>query len=122
MQKGQFWTHINWIKDKNKQTKLWLGENPFRYLGAKVSGDGKLISFFEKKESGLVGKWVPFRDLPEVNNKHLDSKHFGKEFSFADFYDTFSYSWDDGKTNFSDWAEKAAKKAGRKKVSSNSNI
>ena len=114
MHKGQFGTHINWIKGKNQQIKFWPGENPFDYLKLIVSSDGNKISFFEKKNDVLFGKWVLYRDMPETNNKHLDEKYHGKEFTFSDFYDTYSYSWDEGKSNFSKWVDKAALKAGRK--------
>lgn len=108
MQKGLLGTHINWIKGKDQQIKFWPGENPFDYLRLKISSDGKSISFFEKKDPGLFGNWLPYRDMPEIKNRHLNEKHYGKEYIFSDFYDTYSYSWDDGKNNFSKWAEKAA--------------
>lgn len=109
MKKGQVGVGINWIKDKNGNTKFWAGENPFNYLGLKVRKDGKMIDFFEKKE----GSWITFRDLPLINNSHFEKESFGKEFTLSDFYKRYSYDWDNGKKKFTDWIEEAAKKVGR---------
>lgn len=64
MKKGQVGVGINWIKDKNGNTKLWRGENPFSYLKIKINKDGKLIDLFEYKESS----WTTYKDLPQIKN------------------------------------------------------
>ncbi len=107
--KGQLAVGINWIKGKDGNIKFWPGENPFDYLGCKISNDGSVIDFFEKKDS----KWIPFKDLLQTANTHFSSKQFGKEYTFSDFYKKYSYDWHSGKTNFMSWIEKAAKQAGR---------
>ncbi len=109
MKKGQVGVGINWIKDKTGNTKLWAGENPFNYLGLKVSKDGKTIELFEKNNSS----WVIFKDLPLIRNNHLKERDFGREFRLSDFYNRYSYKWDNGNVNFPNWVEEAAKKAGR---------
>lgn len=109
MKKGQVGVGINWIKDKNGKTKILAGENPYSYLGLKVSKDGKTIEFFEKKE----GSWIVFKDLPIIKNTHLKENAFGKQFALSDFYKRYSYDWDNGKRHFTSWIEEAAINAGR---------
>lgn len=109
LKKGQVGVGINWIKDKNGNTKFWPGENPFNYLGLKISKDGNTINFLEKKDSS----WITFKDLPSIKNSHFEKESFGKEFTLSNFYKRFSYDWDNGKKNFPTWIEEAAEKAGR---------
>jgi hypothetical protein len=109
MKKGQVGVGINWIKDKNGNTKFWPGENPFSYLGLKVSKDGKTIDFFEKQNNN----WVIFKDLPSIKNSHFKANNFGREFSLSSFYKRYSYDWNNGKVNFPMWIEEAAKNADR---------
>lgn len=109
MKKGQVGVGINWIKDKNGNTKFWPGENPFNYLALKVSKDGKTIALFEKKDSS----WITFKDLPTIKNSHFKENNFGREFRLSEFYKQYSYNWDNGKVNFPSWVEEAAKNIGR---------
>jgi hypothetical protein len=110
--KGQIGVGINWIKDKNGNTKFWPGENPFNYLGMKVSKDGRTIDLFEKRDSS----WITFKDLPSIKNCHFKENNFGKKFKLYDFYNTYSYVWDNGKKNFLNWIEEAAKKCGNNQI------
>jgi MTH538 TIR-like domain (DUF1863) len=107
--KGQVGVGINWIKDKEGNTKFWPGENPFDYLSLKVSKDGKTIDLFENKD----GSWINYKDLPLIKNSHFKENDFGKGFKFSDFYKRYSYDWNNGKVSFSDWIEEAAQMAGR---------
>lgn len=109
MKKGQVGVGINWIKDKNGNTKFWRGENPFDFLSVKVSKDGKLIDLFEYKNDS----WIVYKDLPRIKNSHFKQKKFGKEFTLSDFYYRYSYDWNNGKENFTKWIEEAASNAGR---------
>lgn len=110
MKKGQVGVGINWIKDKNGNTKFWPGENPFEYLAIKVDSSGKTIDFFEKTN----GSWIVYRDLPQVKNQHFKEGYYGKEFLLSDLYKKYSYDWNNGKANFTKWVEEAAINAGRK--------
>lgn len=107
--KGMLGVGINWIKDKNKQTKFWPGENPFDYLGLEVNSDGKTIKLFEVKD----GKWVDYKDLPVIKNIHFKERYYGKEMTFSDLYKRYSYNWNNGSANLKDWIEEAAKDVGR---------
>lgn len=107
--KGQVGVGINWIKDKNGDTKFWAGENPFDYLAVKISKDGRTINLFEKKNSS----WITYKDLPSIKNSHFKEKDFGNDFRLSKFYKRYSYDWDNGKINFSSWIEAAATKVGR---------
>lgn len=109
MKKGQVGIGINWIKDKYGNTKLWRGENPFSYLAVKPSKDGKIIEMLENKDDN----WITFRDLPKIKNSHFKERDFGKMFTLSDFYERYSYDWNNGKENFTNWIEKAAKNANR---------
>jgi len=109
MKKGQVGVGINWIKGKNSKKKFWAGENPFNYLSLKVTKDGKFIEFFEYKKDS----WTTYKDCPKIKNSHLNQSYFGKKIILSDYYKRFSYDWDDGKENFPNWIENAAKKAGR---------
>jgi len=109
MKKGQVGVGINWIKDKHGNTKLWSGENPFSYLSVKVSRDGKFIDILEYKDD----TWKAYKDLPMIKNSHFKERDFGKKFTLSDFYHRYSYYWNNGKENFTNWIEEAAKNAGR---------
>ena len=109
MNKGQVAVGINWIKGKDGNIKFWPGENPFDYLGFKVSKDGSTVELFEKRND----KWTPYKDLPQIINNRFSSCQFGKEYRFSHFYNRYSYDWHSGKTNFTTWIEEAANRAGR---------
>lgn len=109
MKKGQVGVGINWIRDKNKNTKFWRGENPFDYLSVKVSKDGKLIDLFEYKGDS----WITYKDLPQIKNTHFKERNFGREYLLSDFYCRYSWEWDNGNKNFSKWIETAAQNIGR---------
>jgi hypothetical protein len=108
MKKGLVGVGINWIKDKNGNTKS-RGKNPFKYLAVKISKDGKTIDLFEYKDDS----WVSYKDLPKIKNSHFKERDFGREFKLSDFYYRYSYDWDSGKDNFTKWIEEAAKNADR---------
>lgn len=103
--KGLVGVGINWIKGRDGNTKLLRGENPFSYLGLKISEDGKIIEFFEKKN----GSWILFRDLPNIKNSHFNQSFSGKDFRFSDFYNRYSYDWHNGSENFSKWIDESLK-------------
>lgn len=107
--KGILGVGINWIKDKHQQTKFWPGENPFDYLGLEVSNDGKNIELFEIKDN----KWVKYKDLPKIKNNHFKERYYGKEMTLSQLYNKYSYNWDNGSVNLTNWIEEAAKNAGR---------
>ncbi len=109
MKKGQVGVGINWIKDKYGNTKLWRGENPFSYLSVKVSKDGKYIDILEYKDDN----WINYRDLPKIKNSHFKERDYGKSFTLSEFYNRYSYDWDNGKANFPNWIEEAALNANR---------
>lgn len=106
--KGILGVGINWIKDKYKKSNFWAGPNPFEYLKIKISQDGNTIYFLEYKEG-----WVKYKDLPEVKNTHLSKKYAGNEYLLKEFYHTYSYVWNDGKNELTNWIEKAAKNVSR---------
>lgn len=110
MKKGQVGVGINWIKGKNRKIKFWPGSNPFDYLRLEVSKDGKAIELFENKDNS----WIPYKDLPIIkNSSHFTEKDFGKRIELSSLYETYSYAWDNGKSNFPQWIEEAAVKIGR---------
>lgn len=106
--RGLLGVGINWIKDKNGETKLFAGENPFEYLKFSISPDGKTINFFEYNNG-----WIKYKDLPEIKNTHLSEDFHGNTYCFNKFFNKYSYNWHDGKNNLVDWVELAAKKMGR---------
>lgn len=108
MNKGLLGVGINWIKDKNGNTKFWAGNNPFEHLRLSISKDGSVIYFYEHNNG-----WIKYIDLPEIRNTQFTEKDYGKTFKFNHFFDVYSYDWDNGKKNFVDWVDEAAKKAGR---------
>lgn len=110
--------HINRIRGKNQKISA-RGLNPLDRLAFEVSNDGKKIHFYEL----IDGRWLSYRDLPEINNKKSNTlffddsfwlgNEFGKSFLFSDKFQTYCWTNDDGHTNFVDWIEDAAKEAGR---------
>ena len=113
MGKGLVGININWIKDKYGKTKFWPGENPFQYLGLEINKDGKGIKLLEKIDRGVFGKWMPYKDLPNTENKWIEKKYYGSDFTFSDFFKTYSWEWNDGLKHFNEWIEKAATEAGK---------
>jgi hypothetical protein len=99
---------INWIKDKNGNTKLWPGANPFEYLKLKISEDGTTINFYEYKDC-----WVLYKDIPSVKNTCFKENKWGKTYCFNQLFNSYSYDWNDGKNNLVNWVETAAKNIGR---------
>jgi hypothetical protein len=107
--KGQVGVGINWIKGKDGKIKFWPGENPFDYLKLSVSEDGTTISFFEIKD----GDWVKYRDLPSAKNRFFAKSDYGRSFKMSRLYNSYSYDWNGGKSELTNWIEKAALNAGR---------
>ncbi|MGQ3012115.1 MAG: TIR domain-containing protein [Flavobacteriales bacterium] len=107
MKKGLLSVGINWIKDKQGNTKFWPGNNPFEYLKLEISNDGSMINFFE-----YTNEWVVFKDLPRIKNNHF-KEGFGKTFRFDELFFNYSYEWNNGKDNLVSWIEKAASQMGR---------
>ena len=108
---------INRIKDKSGHITC-KGLNPLDRLALHVSDDGKTISFYELKDR----KWLPFNDLPTINNKKSNTlffedgwfnSDFGKTFRFSELFQTYCWVNDDGYNNISQWIEEAAVQAGR---------
>lgn len=108
MNKGLLGVGINWIKDKEGNTKFWAGSNPFEYLRLTVSRDGSVINFYEYRDG-----WVKYKDIPEIRNIRFTEQDYGRTFTFNRLFDVYSYDWNNGKRNFVDWVEDAAKKSGR---------
>lgn len=106
--KGLLSVGINWIKDKNGETKFWPGENPFEYLKLKISKDGATIDFFEYN-----GDWIPYKDCPSVKNQHFEENNYGKSYRFDQLFQAYSYDWNNGKENLVRWVEAAAVKMSR---------
>lgn len=106
--KGMLGVGINWIRDRNKKTKFWPGENPFGYLKLHVSEDGKMINFYEYKHG-----WIKYRDLQQTKNYHFTSECFGREYQFTAFSKKYSYQWHDGTAELKNWVEVAAQNVGR---------
>lgn len=106
--RGLLCVGINWIKDKTGNVKLWPGNNPFEYLKLQVSQDGSKIYFFEYN-----GGWIKYNDLPEVKNTHFSEKDFGKSYQLNTIFSSYSYDWQDGKSNLVHWVEEAALKMGK---------
>jgi hypothetical protein len=114
---GIFGIHINRIKGKTGLTAR--GQNPLDRLGFSLSKDGKKVSFYELKN----GKWRPFNDLKQINNKKSNTLYFenhwwsgneyGKFFRFSDKFPTFCWDFDNGQKSFAGWIEEAAEVAGR---------
>lgn len=107
--KGILGVGINWIKDKKGETKFWPGANPFEYLRFSISNDGTTTFFYEL----ISGKWVKFQDLPYTKNLYFSEKYWGKTITLSTIYKKYSYDWDSGKKNFTDWVEVAAQNVGR---------
>ena len=117
--KGILAVHINRIKSI-KDGVIAKGINPLTRLALSVSDDCKIVSFFELVDR----KWIPFSDLPSINNRLANSVYFedgwfnkfkcGKSYRFSDLF-TQEYDWvtDDGYNNFAEWIEDAAKFVGR---------
>lgn len=106
--RGLLGVGINWIKDKNGNTKFWPGKNPFEYLKLAVSEDGSTIYFFEYNNG-----WTKYKDLPEIENHFFEANDYGKTYQFDRFFNTYSYNWNDGKNNLIHWVEEAAQTRGR---------
>lgn len=106
--KGLLSVGINWIRDRDKNTKFWPGNNPFEYLKVNVSEDGSTIYFFEYKDG-----WIEYKDLPKTKNKHFTESDWGRTYQFDKFFHSYSYDWNNGKDNLVRWVETAATNMGR---------
>jgi hypothetical protein len=117
--KGIFPVHINRIRSIREGVTA-KGPNPLDCLKLEVNPDCKTISFFEL----IDRKWLPFKDLPSVNNRLTNSIYFedgwfndfkcGRSYKFSEVFEK-EYDWvtDDGYNNFSEWIEDAAEQVGR---------
>lgn len=122
--KGIFALHINRIRSKNEGITA-RGLNPLERIGLEISSDYKKISFYE-----LVNrKWIPFKDLPELNNRKANSVYFpefnhvlaeffnvrsghgGKFYRFSELF-AQEYDWiiNDGYHKINEWIETAFQK------------
>ncbi len=115
--KGLIGIYINRIRS-NKGYIDAKGKNPFDYIGLTIEETGR-INFLEFKNR----KWIPFSDLPTINNRKSNTIYFkektslqkifgaGKEkfkfYKFSDLFDTYCWVNDEGHNNFSDWIENA---------------
>jgi len=109
--------YINRIEDK-KGHITHKGLNSLDRLALQISEDGKKINFYELKDR----KWLPFKDLPEVNNRKSNTLYFedgwfhsdyGKFYRFSELFNTYCWINHDGYNNISEWIENAAKQGGR---------
>lgn len=114
--KGILAIHVNRIRSRMTSRISKKGINPLSRLKVKVDDKCEKLSFFELKD----GKWIPFSDLPAVNNRLKNSRLFtkggflkrsqcGKEYLFSELFPN-EYCWvgDDGYNQFSNWLERAA--------------
>ena len=117
--KGLLPIHINRISAKNEGVKA-KGPNPLDCLKIKIDANCRTVMFFELVNS----KWIPFKDLPSINNRVANSVFFedgwfnelkcGRSYKFSEIFEP-SYDWitDNGYQNFSVWIEDAADFVGR---------
>lgn len=115
---GILGVHINRIKGKDAYI-VSRGANPLDRLGFKVSNEGKKVNFYELQN----GKWIDYKDLPQINNKKSNTLYFedsfwfgndyGEFYTFSDKFKTFCWDFDEGNKNFIDWVGDAAEEAGR---------
>lgn len=119
--KGILGIHINRIKTKSESRITSKGINPLDRLKLVVDSECKKIYFYELQDR----KWIPFKDLPVVNNRKKNSFFFreggffrksdaGKTFKFSELFPS-QYCWvqDDGYSNFTDWIEETASSVDR---------
>lgn len=122
--KGLMAIHINRIKARNGGI-IARGSNPFERIGLEVSKDYRKILFYEL----IDRKWVPYNDLPELNNRKKNSISFpeysnglaeffnvrtgygGKFYKFSELFKQ-EYDWvtDKGYGNVNSWIETAFKR------------
>ncbi len=109
--------HINRIRDKFQNISS-KGLNPLDRLGFKISENGKKINFFEL----LNGRWIVYKDLPEINNRKSNtlyfedgwfSNEFGEFYKFSEKFKTYCWKNNEGHKKFTSWIEDAAEQAGR---------
>ena len=109
--KGLIGVGINWIRDKDNKIIFLPGNNPFAYLGFRISRDRKWISLFELKDD----QWCTYRDLPKIkySHKYLDSLQAEIIHKMTSISKRYSYDWDDGYKYLPQWTENAAQNVGR---------
>ena len=119
--KGMLVVHINRIKTKSERKITKRGTNPLDRLRLYVDENCEKVYFQE-----LVNrKWVSFIDIPSVNNRKKNSRHFrkgnifrkseaGRAFKFSELF-KMEYCWvqDNGYVNFTNWIEEAANEVDR---------
>jgi len=114
---GILGVHINRIKCKDG-TICKRGVNPLDRIGVEVSKDGRSVYFYQL----INGRWISYRDLPNISNKISNSvyfentrsvKDFGQFYTFSDMFDTYCWKNDEGYKNYCYWVEEAAINAGR---------
>ncbi len=119
--KGLLVVHINRIKTRSERKITRKGANPFDRLRLLVDKDCEKVYFQEL----INRKWVPFKDIPFVNNRLKNSKYFrtghifrrtdaGKVFRFSELFQQ-EYCWvqSNGYVNFTRWIERAAEQVNR---------
>jgi len=109
--------HINRIRGRDQAISA-RGLNPLDRLGFDISKDGRKITFWEL----INGRWLSFKDLPEINNKKSNTLHFedgwfsnqfGKFYRFSDKFNTYCWTNGNGHKKFAQWIESSAIQAGR---------
>lgn len=97
---GLLGVHINKIKGKNQQTKSH-GENPFEWLGLKVSADGKTVTPVEHDG------WFSWNNSTDVAAFTLANpmayRFWGKTVKLSDLFPVYCWIDHDGYNNFSNW-------------------
>ena len=119
--KGITAIHLNRIRSKSTGKISSKGVNPLSRIKLRVDNDCAKIFFYELVD----GKWLPFKDIPSVNNRKSNSFWFskggfwkrsnaGEEFRFSELFES-EYCWisDDGYNNLPNWIEKSAQEIGR---------
>lgn len=110
--KGLLGVHINWIKGKTGDIKIFPGANPFDCIKVYVNKGGTSIHFLEKTNS-VFNPWKPLNDLRRAPNYYLDEEYFDNEILLSELFDNYSYKLDNGAAHLEKWIEQAAYDAGK---------
>ncbi len=95
--------HVNSVKGKDQKTKS-LGLNPFSYVGASYSNDGKFMTLFEKN---ISGEWIEYEKIDGTarHSVNVGDNYKGKGFTLSSLSTTYDWVENDGYENFSTWVE-----------------
>lgn len=105
--KGLLGIHINWIKDKYGNIKFLPGSNPFDQIKVDINSANNTLKFYERT-GNILNPWRTFKDLKNAENKIFKPPLKNKSIILSDIVDVYSYKFDNGKKNISEWIEAAA--------------